>query len=162
MKSCSRSPRSQLSHSLKENSYCSNTPNPTSVQIENPCHFQKLYVPRVQIDLMTSMQTGVQQSPEMFQVGPLQPNPVWSCRHLHNQWITAKGVARAKGTGSATMQNNRRSLDAFFLEPGPHDDSHICVSHDMDSFHATEFKWSSFCDCACHPNAVAMQPYFRV
>jgi hypothetical protein len=60
------------------------------------------------------------------------------------------------------LQNNRRSLDAFFLEPGPHDDSHICVSHDMDSFHATEFKWSSFCDCACHPNAVAMQPYFRV
>ena len=60
------------------------------------------------------------------------------------------------------LQNNRRSLDAFFLEPGPHGDSHICVSHDVDSFHATEFKWSSFCDCACHPNAVAMQPYFRV
>ena len=124
---CSRSPCSQLSQSLKENSYCSNTPNPTSAQVENPCHFQKLYVPRVQIDLMTSMQTGVQQSPEMFQVGPMQPNPVWSCSHLHNQWVTAKGVARAKGTSSATMQNDRRSTNTFFLEPGPHRYPHSFV-----------------------------------
>ena len=26
------------------------------------------------------------------------------------------------------LQNDRRSLDTFFLEPGPHDDSHVCVS----------------------------------
>ena len=58
----------------------------------------------------------------------------------------SSGICSGISSDILSVQNDRRSLHTFFLEPGPHDDSHVCVSNAMECFHANETKCPSSSD----------------